>query len=146
MRSKNLIIASVLLTLCIFLLAGCRAISNRYEPIEIETGSSDEPETHEEDSSIEALYGYQLNFSKGTATLNIIPETMVQELYDKYDVLKEENAGHLPIQIREYAVTDTVYFDYDTDCSIVWDKKTGDVRIEQTDIIARDEFMQKQHK
>ena len=137
MRSKNLIIASVLLMLCIFLLAGCRAISNRYETIEIETGSSDD---------VEALYGYQLNFSKGTATLNIIPETMVQELYDKYDTLKEKNAGHLPIQIREYAVTDTVYFDYDTDCSIVWDKKTGDVRIEQTDITERDEFMQKQHK
>ena len=137
MRSKNLIIASVLLMLCIFLLVGCRAISNRYETIEIETGLSDD---------VEALYGYQLNFSKGTATLNIIPETMVQELYDKYDTLKEENAGHLPIQIREYAVTDTVYFDYDTDCSIVWDKKTGDVRIEQTDITERDEFMQKQHK
>ena len=71
---------------------------------------------------------------------------LVQELYDKYDTLKEENAEHLPIQIREYAVTDTVYFDYDTDYSIVWDKKTGDVRIEQTDITERDEFMQKQHK
>ena len=70
MRSKNLIIASVLLILCIFLLAGCRAISNRYETIEIETSSSDD---------VEALYGYQLNFSKGTATLNIIPETMVRE-------------------------------------------------------------------
>ena len=137
MRGKNLIAASVLLILCIFLLAGCRAISNRYETIEIETSSSDD---------VEALYGYQLNFSKGTATLNIIPETMVQELYDKYDELKEKNVGHLPIQIREYAVTDTVYFDYDTDCSIVWDKETGDVRIEQTDITERDEFMQKQHK
>ena len=145
MSSKKLITASVLLMLCIFLLAGCRAISNRYETIEIETGSSDETD-RQEDSSVEALYGYQLNYSKGTATLNIIPETMVQELYDKYDVFKEKNVGHLPIQIREYAVTDTVYFDYDTDCSIVWDKKTGDVRIEQTDITGRDEFMQKQHK
>lgn len=128
-RKLSILLAVTVLTGCIFLLAGCRARISK-----------------EVIASVGSLYGYQMNYANGTATLNIIPETMVKDLYDNFDGLMAADAEHLPLQIREYAVTDTVYFDYDTDCSIVWDKKSGDVRIEHTDTTESDEFMQKQHK
>ena len=130
MRHKiSILLVVTVLTGCIFLLAGCRARISK-----------------EVLASVESLYGYQLNYANGTATLNLIPEVMVKDLYDNFDELTTAKTEHLPLQIRKYAVTDTVYFDYDTDCSIVWDKKTEDVHIEHTDIVERDDFMQKQHK
>ena len=98
------------------------------------------------DSAEDILYAYQKNFADGTATLNIIPVDLTQELYDNYDRLQEEGNKKAPILLREYAVTDTVYFDYDSGYSIVWEKGSGEVRIEETDIEEWEEFRQKQHK
>lgn len=95
---------------------------------------------------IENLYSYQLNYSNGTAQLNIIPTPMAENLYDNYEKMKAEGRNHLPIMIREYAATNMVYFDYDTDSSIVWNKDTGSVTIARTDIEEREAFKEKQHK
>lgn len=92
------------------------------------------------------LYSYQYNFSKGTTLLNIIPVTLVQDVYDNYDELQDSGSEYAPISLREYAVINTVYLDYDTDCSIVWNKDSGEVYIEQTVVADREEYKQKQHK
>ncbi len=88
----------------------------------------------------------QKNFSEGNAMLLELPINYVQAVYDYYDELKEDDVQHLPIQIREYAVTGIVYFDYDTDVSIVWDKMKNTVSVRYTDVNERDSFMQKEHK
>lgn len=96
--------------------------------------------------SADNLYGYQLNYSNGTALLNIIPVDMVKDVYDNYDQLTEANYEKAPVMLREYAVTNTVYLDYDTDCSIVWEKDTGAVTIQKTDVAEREAYREKAHK
>ena len=96
--------------------------------------------------SVNNLYSYQYNYSTGTALLNIIPAMMVQDVYDNYDELKDSGNAFIPISLREYAAINTVYLDYDTDCSIVWNKNTDDVHIEKTVIADREDYRQKQHK
>lgn len=97
-------------------------------------------------NSVESLYSYQYNYSKGTATLNIIPVDIVKDVYDNYEELQKTQNPLIPISLREYAAINTVYFDYATDCSIVWDKDTDDIRIEKTVISDREEYKEKQHK
>ena len=96
--------------------------------------------------SVESLYSYQYNYSKGTATLNIIPTDMVKDVYDNYEELQKTQNPLIPISLREYAAINTVYLDYATDYSIVWDKDTDDVHIEKTVIADREEYKEKQHK
>ena len=125
-------ILMLVLIVCIVMFVGCS------RPVR-------SPEKNTLDSAKD-LYSYQYNFSKGTALLNIIPSTLVQNVYDNYDELKDFGSGYAPISLREYAVINTVYLDYDTDCSIVWNKDSGEVYIEQTVIADREEYKQKQHK
>ena len=94
----------------------------------------------------ETLYSFQKNYANGTALLNLIPVEMVRQVYDNYEELLRAGIPQAPVLLREYAVTETVYLDYDTDCSIVWDKQTGDVRIEKTEVAEREAFREKAHK
>ena len=94
----------------------------------------------------ETLYSFQKNYANGTALLNLIPVEMVRQVYDNYEELLRAGIPQAPVLLREYAVTETVYLDYDTDCSIVWDKQTGDVRIEKTEVAERESFREKAHK
>lgn len=113
--------------------------------IQVDTADNKETEVEIVDD-IESLYSYQLNYANGTATLNIIPVPMAEYLYDNYEKMKAEGRDHLPTMLREYAATNTVYFDYDTDTSIVWNKDTGSVIIAPTDVEEREAFKEKQHK
>ena len=94
----------------------------------------------------ETLYSFQKNYANGTALLNLIPVEMVRQVYDNYEELLRAGIPQAPVLLREYAVTETVYLDYDTDCSIVWDKQTGDVRIEKTEVAEREAFREHAHK
>lgn len=97
-------------------------------------------------ADVERLYDYQYNYSKGTALLLEIPYVMVENIYDNYDLLSENSIEKAPIMLREYAGTNTVYLDYDSDYSIVWSKNDNSVTIEDTDIIAREDYKLKAHK
>ena len=97
-------------------------------------------------ADVERLYDYQYNYSKGTALLLEIPYVMVENIYDNYDLLSENSIEKAPIMLREYAGTNTVYLDYDSNLSIVWSKNDNSVTIEDTDIIAREDYKLKAHK
>lgn len=97
-------------------------------------------------ADVERLYDYQYNYSEGTALLLEIPYVMVENIYNNYDLLTENKIEKAPIMLREYACTNTVYLDYDSDYSIVWSKNDNSVTIEDTDIIAREDYKLKAHK
>lgn len=97
-------------------------------------------------ADVERLYDYQYNYSKGTALLLEIPYVMAENIYNNYDLLTENKIEKAPIMLREYAGTNTVYLDYDSDYSIVWSKNDNSVTIEDTDIIAREDYKLKAHK
>ena len=136
MKVRRILLISgmtVIVVVAMIVLAGCTARRNKGIDSSVM-------------SSVDSLYGYQYNYSKGTALLNIIPADMLKDVYDNYDDLKESGNKYVPISLREYAAINTVYLDYDTDYSIVWNKDTDDVRIEKTVIADREEYKQKQHK
>lgn len=127
------IINIVIAALCIATLVGCG--SNKKTQLSNETIDA-----------IENLYSYQLNYSNGVASLVEIPYVFAEEMYNNYDSIISLGNEHAPIGLREYAVTNTVYFDYDTDYSVVWNKNTNSISIEKTDINEREAFKEKQHK
>lgn len=102
--------------------------------------------SEETTAALDDLYANQNAYANGTATMNIIPSTTVETVYNDWDAILESNNENAPISLREYVDPDIVYFDYDTDWSIKWDKESGDVMVEQTDIDAREDYKQKQHK
>lgn len=96
--------------------------------------------------ALENLYSIQGNYANGMAPLIEIPSVWTKDLYDNWDAIEVAQVDNAPMLLREYALTDMVYFDYDTDYSVVWDKKNDSVMVEPTDTQERDEFMQKEHK
>lgn len=98
------------------------------------------------DDALEQLDAIQQNYAQGTAPLNIIPVPLVQAVYDNYDAIEADPPANAPISLREYAATDEVFFDYSTDYSIKWEKQTGNITVEQTDVQEREDFKQKAHK
>lgn len=118
---------------------------------ETETVNTDEgtEETALEESviaSMNDLYAMQLNYSNGTATLNIIPTTTVEAVYDNWDVIETSDIAEAPISLREYVDPSIVYFDYESGYSVKWNKDEHDVTIEETNIQDREDYKQKQHK
>ena len=97
-------------------------------------------------ADVDRLYDYQYNYSEGTALLLEIPYVMVENIYNNYDLLTENKIEKTPIMLREYAGTNTVYLDYASDYSIVWNKNDNSVTIEDTDVIAREDYKLKAHK
>ena len=63
-----------------------------------------------------------------------------------YADIADAKLDKAPIMLREYVDPSIVYFDYDTDYSIIWNKDTGDITIDKTDTDAREDYKQKQHK
>lgn len=108
----------------------------------VETGEL----TKEVKDSVEELYSVQINYANGTAPLNIIPSVVCQNVYDNWDAIEATKSDMVPIMLREYVDPDIVFFDYDTEYSIKWNKETGDVMVEKTDIDAREDYKQKEHK
>ncbi len=96
--------------------------------------------------ALDDLYSVQLNYSKGTAPLNIIPFVTVEAIYNAWDDVAISGNDKAPISLREYVDPDVVYLDYSTDYSVIWYKDSGDVIVEPTDVAARDDYAQKQHK
>ena len=96
--------------------------------------------------ALDDLYSVQLNYSNGTAPLNIIPFVTVETVYDNWDTIKDSSDERIPVSIREYVDPNVVYLDYSTDYSVKWNKENGDVVVEPTDIAAREDYKQKQHK
>ena len=133
---KNICI--ILITLiCLIAVLGCNNKENDVTSSDISAMTQD---------AINNLYSIQLNYSQGTAPLNEIPVSFAESLYNDYDIVINAGIKEAPIMLREYAATNTVYFDYDTDYSIVWDKNAGSVLVEKTDVTERENFKQKQHK
>ena len=130
---RRLLVTVIAVLIGIMALAGCSRIR----------GSISGSDAYD---SVKNLYSYQYNYSTGTALLNIIPPRMVQDVYDNYDELRDSGDVLVPISLREYAAINTVYLDYDTNCSIVWNKNTDDVHLERTVIADREEYKQKQHR
>lgn len=97
-------------------------------------------------ASLDELNSFQLNFSQGVSSLVEIPEETVKKVYDSWDDVSESGYENAPILLREYVEPSIVYFDYATDCSIVWNKEENTVSIEQTDVDAREDYRQKEHK
>lgn len=96
--------------------------------------------------ALENLDSIVQNYAVGTAPLIEIPNTFAQAIYDNADAIIGSDIKGAPIQLREYAETNMVYFDYSNDYSVVWDKTNGSVSVEATDTAERDEFAQKMHK
>lgn len=132
---KKKYIAILTVLMLIFSLTGCNNTSKDTTSISETTKDA-----------IENLYSIQENFSNGVNPLMEIPVAWTQEVYDNADDILNQNIDHAPIMLREYAAINTVYFDYDSDYSVVWDKNNNSVHIEATDTAERDEFSQKQHK
>lgn len=138
----------------LFLIGGLLALSgctqkNQSSEAPIEPAKEETAEnTSDADvaDALENLYSIQLNYSQGTAPLMEIPAAFAETLYDNYDKIIESGADNAPIMLREYAATNEVFFDYDTDYSIKWEKDTGLVSVEETDVKEREEFKQKAHK
>lgn len=102
--------------------------------------------SEETKDAVDNLYSIQSNYSQGVAPLIEIPPMWAQELYDNFDAIIESGDANAPISLREYAVTNVVYFDYDDDYSVVWDKNNDSVSIEPTDVEEREAFKEKMHK
>lgn len=97
-------------------------------------------------SALDDLYAVQNNYSNGTATLNIIPTVTVETVYDNWDSIVASGIDTAPIMLREYVDPSVVYLDYASDFSIKWLKDENDVQVEATDVAAREDYKQKQHK
>ena len=97
-------------------------------------------------AALDDLYSVQINYSNGTAPLNIIPFVTVETIYNAWDDVAISGNDKAPISLREYVDPNVVYLDYSTDYSVKWYKDTGDVVVEPTDVAARDDYAQKQHK
>lgn len=97
-------------------------------------------------AAVNDLYSVQINYSNGTAPLNIIPTTTVEAVYDNYDAIVEAGIKEAPISLREYVDPSIVYFDYDTDYSIKWNKDENDVTVEETNVEEREDYKQKEHR
>lgn len=143
---RKTIITLLITSLCIFSLTAC----GKANEATTDTITNDMPESTElsdaTKDALDNLYSIQANYASGVAPLIEIPPAYCEELYNNYDAISKANTTQAPIQLREYAATDTVYFDYDDDYSVVWDKKNNSVTVQQTDIEEREEFKQKQHK
>lgn len=127
------ILTIVLTTLCLATLMGCG---------EKKTSTL----SAEAMDAITNLDSIQANYAAGTAPMIEIPTAWAEELYNNADDIIGSDVAGAPILLREYAVTNVVYYDYSDDYSVVWDKNTGSVTVEPTDTAERDDFMQKQHK
>lgn len=97
-------------------------------------------------SAIENLNSIQTNYAGGVAPLIEIPPVWAEELYNNWDSIIDSKIEGAPTQLREYAATNVVYFDYADDFSVVWDKNNGSVSVEPTDVAERDAFQEKSHK
>ena len=106
------------------------------------------PDTYTEQDidSVNNLYDFQRSFAAGTNMLIEIPPDMAEDLYNNYEVMKADDVAHLPTLLREYAVTNTVYFDYDSGVSVVYDRTNHRVSLEKTDIDEMNNYMEKEHK
>ena len=96
--------------------------------------------------AIDNLNSIQANYASGVAPLIEIPPVWAEEIYNNADTIVGSDIEGAPIQLREYAVTNTVYFDYSDDFSVVWDKNTNSVSVEPTDTAEREAFKEKMHK
>ena len=96
--------------------------------------------------AVDNLYSIQANYAQGVAPLIEIPPMWAEELYNNADAIVGTDMEGAPISLREYAVTNVVYFDYADDYSVVWDKNNNSVTVEPTDTVERDDFAQKAHK
>lgn len=92
------------------------------------------------------LYATQINYSNGTAPLNIIPTTTVEIIYDNWDAIEASDIAEAPISLREYVNPSIVYLDYESGYSVKWNKDENDVTVEETNIQDREDYKQKQHK
>lgn len=137
-----------------FLLSGCgeNTVAANSLPDETTEAIVDMPSdgagvlSEEVTDALGNLNSVQINYAQGTAPLNIIPDVMVKTVYDNWDDIVRIGDESAPISLREYVDPEVVYFDYDTDYSIKWEKATGNVTVEQTDINAREDYKQKMHK
>ncbi len=123
---------SLLTIVCIMSLVGCG-----------KKAAALSPETMD---AIENLNSIQASYSTGIAPLIEIPVAWAEEIYNNADDIIGSDIEGAPISLREYAVTNVVYFDYADDFSAVWDKNNGNVTIEPTDIDEREAFKEKMHK
>lgn len=130
---KKLIGSILLFLLCLLSLTGC----GKKEEISLSDETMD---------AISNLYSIQANYAQGTAPMIEIPPVWAEELYNNADLIIGSDIEGAPIMLREYAATNVVYFDYDDDFSVVWDKDNNSVTVEATDTAEREEFKQKQHK
>lgn len=136
---KGILVVSILLT---FIGCGAKDANNSSEA----SDSTTVVLSDEVLAAIDDLNAVQLNYSNGTAPLNIIPFVTVETIYNSWDDIVSSGNAKAPIMLREYVDPAAVYLDYDTDYSIIWYKDSGDVVVEPTDVTAREEFKQKQHK
>lgn len=146
MRKMSLFKLMLVLSLAAAVFAGCGKKAAQ-ETIEDETVISESEELSTETiDAIEELYSVQINYSNGTAPLNIIPSVVCQNVYDNWDAIEASDNDKAPVMLREYVEPEVVFFDYDTDYSIKWNKETGDVMVDKTDVAAREDYKQKSHK
>ena len=144
--NKLMCITAIFSAVCV--LSGC---SSKVEDItntivDADLSSIEAGITSQMTEAIDELYATQLNYSNGVAQLNIIPDVTVKVIYDNWDTIADAKLDKAPIMLREYVDPSIVYFDYDTDYSIIWNKDTGDITIDKTDTDAREDYKQKQHK
>lgn len=132
MRTKRILI-SILSTMFIIGLIGCGSKNTNT--------LSDETK-----DALENLNSIQANYATGVAPLIEIPPVWAEEIYNNADDIIGTDIEGAPIQLREYAVTNTVYFDYADDFSVVWNKDAGSVSVEPTDTAEREAFKEKMHK
>lgn len=128
------ILLSLLSVLFVLSLLGC---GSKKEAVTLSQETKD---------AVENLNSIQASYSTGVAPLIEIPVVWAEDLYNNYDNVISSGIEGAPIQLREYAETNVVYFDYSDDFSVVWNKNEGNVMIEATDTAERDAFMEKMHK